>query len=1376
MVPKIHLLHFIVALSLFLPGLKSPAQKSLYQFNHLTIDQGLSHNTVYDIFQDSKGFLWFATSDGLNKYDGYNFTVFRHRMDDTSSISNNKVYCVCEDSSGFLWIGTQVGLNRYNPRTAKFKRYFYSPDENTSVASNFIRTIYTDSKGRLWIGTFGGGLDLYDPAKDAFIHYPLNNNRVSAIIEDPEGHIWVGNEKPGISLIDFENRTFRFFQFPLRNANQNLITGKKFRLDKKGNLWISTEGDGAYYFDLTSLTFTWYGHDPEKASLGSNIIQDVFVDPHGKVWFATDGAGITIYNPEKNTFSHIFCDPAIPGSLSSNAVYDLYADAQNILWIGTFAGGVNILDPFKKQFNHLTQIPFNPNSLSHKSVLAFCENKLDEIWIGTDGGGINIYNSREEIFKTIKAQTGAAGSLGSNSVTTLYRDRSGVIWAGTYAGGLNRYLGNYRFKSYKNIPGDTLSLINNNVWCLLEDKRGNLWVGTLGGLELMDRQNETFKHIKSNRVTALCEDSKGMIWIGGTGISLLDPLTLTYKTLPFKNKKDELLFGYDIRAIVEDNEGNIWFGSEGAGLIQYRPSNDALIYFTMRDGLPNDAVHQIVIDHHGMLWLSTNHGICRFNPKTKETRNFDVTDGLQSNQFSYGASMIDSKGFIWFGGVNGLNFFHPDSIRLNSFIPPVYITDLRVLNRPLRPGSRDFPLEENILYARKIVLPYKSAFSFEFTALNYTSSEKNLYSYTMEGFDNWSVPSNNRTATYTNLDPGTYYFRVKGSNNDGVWNPSAASIQVVILPPWWKTFWAYLAYLCIIVLLLLAFRSYLISRQRMKHELLLKEIEKQKMEEINQMKLKFFTNISHEFRSPLTLILGPLEKILHSETLEDSVKNQLKVIYRNASRLLRLINQLVEFRKIETGNLRLKVSQDDLVSFLKEIGGAFQEFVSMHHMDFSVEADPPCLPLWFDREALEKIFYNLLSNAFKFTPDGGSVAVHISCSSSLPEEFSGISSLRNQHVRIDVCDTGIGIPADQLDKIFDRFYQISRRDKPGNPHKIEGSGIGLALTRDLVELHKGIIFVSSEPGKGSCFTVLLPADKEVYSNDQIVDSAEKAPSHAPIETVNLLQSDESNHEMDFSDNDQTIEKPIILLVDDNSELRDFIKKGLGKKYRFIEAEDGDQGFTLALHQLPDLIISDIVMPGTDGIALCRKLKEHPNTEHIPIIMLTARSAEETRMEGFLSGADDYISKPFSISLLEIRISNILNARKKLWNKFRKELLMQPSELAVEHPDEVFLKKAMDIVEKYISDSSFDVRTFVKEMGMSRSVLYRRLEAVTGQSVNEFIRIIRLKRAAQLLSMNTYSVAEVAYEVGFNDPQYFSKCFHKYFHCTPSQYAANQEKQ
>ncbi|MGB9747899.1 MAG: two-component regulator propeller domain-containing protein [Bacteroidales bacterium] len=1374
------ILHFALIAGLFFQSVM--AQQFMFQFNHLTIDQGLSNNTIFDIYKDSKGFLWFATSDGLNKYDGYNFLVFRHRIDDSASISNNKTYCISEDSSGFLWVGTQAGLNRFDPHTGKFKRFFASPEKENSLSSNFIRTVYTDSKGRIWIGTFGGGLDLFEPVSQSFTHYPLNDNRVSSIIEDKEGHLWVGTEQPGINLVDPENNTFRFFPFPKGNANQKLLTGKKIRTDKQGNLWISTEGDGAYYFDLNSLSFKRFGYDPKKPSPGSNIIQDIYIDKSGNVWFATDGAGISVYNPKNNSFQHIRRDPAIPGSLSSNAVYDLFADAQNILWIGTFAGGINVLDPYKKQFYHLAQVPDNPKSLTHKSVLSFCEDNRDNIWIGTDGGGINIYKPHIGIVKAMTARPDVEGSLRSNSVTSLYFDHSGTIWAGTYAGGLNRYVGNFRFKTYQNNVSDTLSLINNNVWCLLEDKRGNFWIGTLEGLELMNRQNETFRHIKSHpekkglpvKVTALFEDSKGMIWVGGNGLGILDPLTLVYKPFTSNDRKALLLSNYDIRSITEDPQGNMWIGSEGAGLIKYSPLKDSLKFYTIQNGLPNDAVHQIVIDHHGILWLSTNHGICRFNPKTEEIRNFDISEGLQSNQFSYGASLFDKNGFIWFGGVNGLNFFHPDSIHFNKFIPPVYITELKMLNQADPNGVSGSPLTKNVFYTSKIILQYKSAFTLEFVSLNYTSSDKNLYTYMMEGFDTWSQPSGNRKATYTNLDPGTYHFCVKGSNNDGIWNPDVASIEVVILPPWWKSPWAYVAYITTIVLLLLAFRGYLISRQKMKHELLLKEVEKKKIEEVNQLKLQFFTNISHEFRSPLTLILGPLEKIMHTETIDESVRKQLKVTYRNASRLLRLINQILEFRKIETGNRRLRISRSDLVSFLKDIGGAFQDFISMHHMVFSIEAEPESIPAWFDREVLDKIFYNLLSNAFKFTPDGGSVSVYITISSDLPEDIAHIPSLQNGHIRIDIRDTGIGIPVDQKEKIFDRFYQISQKNKSINPHKIEGTGIGLALTRDLIHLHKGIILVSSEPGKGSCFTVFLPFDQNVYDNAQIDDNTEVFSSFANLEATTVLQAAESNQLTTNIENDQTIEKPIILVIDDNKDVREFIRNGLEKNYRILEAEDGNQGFTIALHQLPDLIISDVLMPETNGIILCENLKKHPHTEHIPVILLTARSAEEARLEGFLSGADEYISKPFSISFLEIRIANILNNRKKLWNRFRKELLMQPSELNVDHPDEVFLKKAMEVVEKHISDSSFDVKIFVKEMAMSRSVLYRRLEAVTGQSVNEFIKIIRLKRAAQLLTLNLYSVAEIAYEVGFNDPQYFSKCFRQYFHTTPSEYAANQK--
>jgi signal transduction histidine kinase/DNA-binding response OmpR family regulator len=737
------------------------------------------------------------------------------------------------------------------------------------------------------------------------------------------------------------------------------------------------------------------------------------------------------------------------------------------------------------------------------------------------------------------------------------------------------------------------------------------------------------------------------------------------------------------------------------------------------------------------------------------------------------AAMKNSKGYMYFGGLNGFNYFHPDSIRDNPFVPPVVFTDFVHFNAD---DKNSKVLNKHINYTDKIELPFKSVFTLEFTALNYTSTEKNEYEYKLEGFsDEWIQAGNQRTATYTNLDPGDYTFRVKGSNNDLIWNEEGSEVAITILPPWWKTKAAFVAYALLIILIFYSFRSYLVSKQKMKNNLIIKDLEKKKIEEVNQMKLRFFTNISHEFRTPLSLIMGPIESMLEMKSLDKGVTRQLKLMQGNAERLFRLINQLMDFRKIETGNMQLRASKDDIVRFLKEIKNAFNEFAKKHHITYEISAPVDKVEMYFDHDKLDKVFYNLLSNAFKFTPDHGTISVMIHMI-----DKNGSDNPR-QHLEIIVQDTGAGISSDRLPKVFDRFYQIGNTSKFKRTVKQEGTGIGLALSKELIELHHGNIQVQSMEGLGTKFIIHLPVDDSHLTPEEIVHQPDY-DAYMHNELYKFLSSDEPSEELSQTNesgsesNEKAGNLKKILVVEDNHEVREFIRVSLEPEYQVYEAEDGIAGFDAAQKEVPDLIINDIMMPRMDGVELTGKLKKDDITCHIPVILLTAKDTVEFKIKGLEIGADDYICKPFNVRLLKTRIKNLIENRVTLQNKFRKDILLEPKEVAVTSSDEKFLKKAMQVVENHISDSSFNVMVFVKEMGMSRSVMYRKLEAVTGQSVNEFIRSIRLKRAAQLLALNEFTISEITYEVGFNDPQYFSKCFSKQFGKTPSAYASDFKKE
>jgi signal transduction histidine kinase/ligand-binding sensor domain-containing protein/DNA-binding response OmpR family regulator len=1372
----------ILFLLLLKPGY---TQQTDFLFEHLTIDHGLSNNTVTSIARDHLGFMWFATNEGLTRFDGYDYIVYQHDRENTSTLSNNKIHCVYVDSQNTLWVGTRMGLNRYNRDLNNFTRFLNDPNDINSLSNNSIRTIYEDREGILWFGTLGGGLNKYDQATGKFSRYNFPDRNVSSIIEDSKGNFWVGTSAPALILFDWRNNAFTSYEFnsgPVHGLKPE--TGKTLYEDNQGNIWVCTEGAGLYRFNIAQKKFTDHFKKDGKG-INSNIVSDIFQINNDQLWIATDGGGINIYNLKTKSFSYIRHNITDIKSLTTNAIYTFLQDQDDVIWIGTFGGGVNILNPYRQEFRFFTQRAIEKSSLNHKSVLSFHEDSKGRIWVGTDGGGLNLFDASSGTFKSFSHSADNAQSISSNVVTCIKEDSRGTLWVGTFAGGLNRFnaiKGN--FERYQYNPADAKSIGSNNVWKLMEDKDNELWIGTLDGLEKYNYFNNTFTRIPAiehegnifpGRVLSLFQDSRGNIWVGSTGLGILDKSSMEFSFPQTASRVSNELTDYDVRDIFEDKKGNIWIATEGAGLIMFDPYTGHSQKFTARDGLPGDAIHQIIQDDSGIFWLSTNKGISRFDYNGRTFSNYNVHDGLQSNQFAYSASLYSRSGEIYFGGVNGFNVFHPSRIKKNFKPPQVYITDFSLFNKPVEIAAEGSPLLSHILQTTHITLPYQSVFSFKFTAINYISTLKNSYKYKLEGFDDWNYVGNQRTATYTNINPGKYTFRVIAANNDGVWNEEGTGIHITILPPFWRTWIAYVLYIALFSIIFYFILRFVINRQKYKHDLMIKDLERNKSEEINQMKLRFFTNIAHEFRTPLTLILGPLDKIMSSQdTIEPSLKKQLLIMGRNTGRLLRLINELMEFRKIELGKVKLKVVKADLVSFIKDVTSVFDEHAQMHDIHFTFESKSEVLEAWFDKEKMEKVIYNILSNSFKFTPDCGAIHVRIDLTSRKAEGF--VKAPPTAFAEIIIQDNGIGISPRDLPKIFDHFYQVKPANTPGHSSSISGTGIGLALSKELIELHKGEITALSEPGKGSTFRIVFPIDKKYFNPDIVVEQTTDDFTFQYSPGLYGIPHTEFNQYPGpaFEGAESGI-KPVLLIIDDNPDMRSYLRSSLEESYIIYDAANGAEGLKRALDLMPDIIVSDVMMPEMDGIEFCRRIKQDINTSHLPVILLTAKTSDEFTMEGYDAGADDYVPKPFNPRLLHIRIKNILEMRHQLRDRFRKEGILQPSEVSVTSQDEIFLRKAMDVVEQNISNTEFRVSSFVSEMNMSRSVLYRKFEALTGHSVNEFVRNTRLKRAAQLLTLNELTVSEVSYEVGFNDPQYFSKCFNKFFGMTPSEYARTNAK-
>jgi signal transduction histidine kinase/AraC-like DNA-binding protein len=874
------------------------------------------------------------------------------------------------------------------------------------------------------------------------------------------------------------------------------------------------------------------------------------------------------------------------------------------------------------------------------------------------------------------------------------------------------------------------------------------------------------KQANSKRyVRTIFEDSKKNLWLGTTqGLQLADSSKSNFTT--FRNIADNInsLSNSAIIDIYEDKKGDLWIGTE-YGLNHFNPNTKVFTRFNTTDGLPNNRIFGILEDDNGYLWISTSKGISKIGIGRKDGKNgtekgkvfirnctnYTSDDGLQSNQFNYSSRLKTKDGEMFFGGVKGLSSFYPEEIKNNKFVPPVVIVDFKLFNKSVNPGDADSILHKAISETEEIVLNYdQSFFALEYAALNFVSPKKNQYAHKLEGLDkDWIYTGNNGTASYTGIMPGNYIFRVKASNNDGIWNMKGTSIKITIKPPFWKTIPAYITYFMAFISMVLYFRHQFLARQKSKMQNELERIKAEKNHEINQIKLQFFTNVSHEFRTPLTLILGPLEKLIAEKPKNEGGNKLLlyELMQRNAQRLLRLVNQLMDFRKLEAGELGLKASCKDIIAFIANVANSFKFQAENRNITFTINSEVDEKQVWFDPDKLEKIISNLLSNAFKFTHEEGKIE---------------INTRLDKDIIISISDSGIGIHKENLQSIFKRFYQVPKMQ---TSEKV-GTGIGLALTKELVELHKGIISVDSEVGKGTCFTIRIPTGLKSVEQEQTI-SKFVIPEEKEV-TPNNITEEENKSDVEKP---VTIKKdsPLLLIVEDNDDMRLFIKNELISLYRIVVAPNGKEGIKKAFDAMPDLIISDVMMPEVTGFELCNTLKTDERTSHIPIILLTSLSSKENKLLGLETSADDYISKPFNIEILRARIKNLINSRIKLREYFLRRLTPINDSATAESLDDKFLKRAIDLVNKNIADFNFSNDEFIAQIGMSRTALYSKLKSLTNLTVSEFIQSMRMRKAEQLLKDGSATISNVAYNVGFKNPSHFSRCFRKHFNITPVDY-------
>ena len=1341
------------------------SQTNKYRLNNLSTVDGLSQSSVIAIHQDAIGQMWFGTRDGLNKYDGSRFTVYRNNPRDTTSISNNDILSVETDKSGNIWVGTYNGLNCYNPLKNAFRQYFHASKGN-SLCDNTVWTI-KDIKNEIWIGT-SRGLSIYNKTTKKFttlFHYSRNrlslpNNFVLSILETKRGEIWIGTAKGLCRLIGRKNGVFSFQHYNDPEKGESIFV-QSIKEDAAGNLWIGTKSSGIYKYQVATKKLLSLLANGKQNGIDADV-RSIDIDHKGVLWVGAYN-GVSVIQPN-GTIQKVYNNP--DKATSTGKIKSVFTDKKGSVWIGTYYNGINIWDVSNVNFTNLNQYS-GKKALSFDVVSSIVTDKNKNIYFGTEGGGITILNSSTQTTSYLYANNTSESSR--NNIKSMYISDNGILWIGTLSEGLAAYDTKSKRFITDNISPDLRKLLKQSGVYVIKKGRKNdiIWLGTFGkGLIRYDTTNNTYQVIgndnysdnflTSDRIRTLLIDKKDCIWIGTQSglnqinLSDFDNNNYHINHFFFDNK---VLSGDDILSLFQDKKNRIWIGTKAKGMYLFNGKTFNKVNINLGNSSVT-SIHSISEDSNNNLWLSTNYGIVKYKPSQNLVTIYDQKDGLVSNEFNDNANLQLNSHLFYYGGPLGVTYFDSNQIAVNRYSPKVILTDFKVKNESVGIDGEQEILEKSISYTKSLSLNYDNAnFSINFAIPNFVNSTNNKYVYRLVGLDdNWTTTTNTEVA-YTIQRPGTYHFEVKGSNNDGVWNKIPTTLEIIIEPAPWRSGWAFLFYFLIVGVALYGLISIIRTKENLKQELELEQVESKINKENTLAKLQFFTNISHEFRTPLTLILGPLQQILSDYNGSNEMYKKLLVIENSANHLLSLINRLMDFRKFENNQFILESAEGNIVKFLKEIYLSFTEYAKDGGYTFNFNTSDEEILVYYDRYKFERVFFNLLSNAFRYTPKGGVISVNIK------KEASDII--------IEVEDSGVGIAQENIDKIFELFFEIPTH-KNAQVNYNKGSGIGLSIVKNIVLLHKGTIDVKNKNDKGVIFTVTLPlgkkhlAPEEIISDFKISDDVSQYISQLDI--VETIDTD------DVTDLVVQEDKYTVLIVEDHKVLRSFMKNLLRKEYNVIEAENGKKGLKKALEHIPDLIISDVVMPEMVGTELCAKIKENIKTSHIPVILLTSRSSLIYKIEGLENGADDYISKPFNLKEFKLRIKNLLDSTQRLKAKFSSDDAFSPEELTVSSLDEQLLKKAFKVVEENIGNEQFDIPFFSSELGVSRTMLFTKIKAWTNLTPNDFVQEIRMKRAAQLLEQNKLNISQISYKVGFNNPKYFSKCFQKKFGETPSQYA------
>ncbi len=1322
-----------------------------FRFYKITTNEGLSHSTVYAIVQDHKGFMWFGTRAGLNRFDGEQVITFYADPHNTPGLCSNTITALAVGPSGLLYVGTSQGLSVYDQEHEVFHRLSFHKQ-----SLGYINKIFVSEDSSIFIGSANG---LYIKREDQVkLEKIVDGVNIFDIIEFKKDVFWVSTPEKILMINSFGEiiKQYTTISSPLADSVRLRQNISCFYKDSDGQVWLGTKQNGLFKYndskDWFEPVFNSHGYN----ALEVNIIRSISEDLQHNLWIGTE-SGLFIYDIEANKvkwYGQSYDKSAT--KLNDEAIYSIYRSKEGIMWLGTYFGGVNMARPEEKGF-HTLVADGGKQYLSGKAISQIMEDRKGRIWIATEDGGVNIWNRAEDTMRYLRNIPGE-NSLSVNNVHALYQDEDGMVWIGTFLGGLNKYNPVTGKVTVFENRWKNSSFQSSMVYAIHQDINDTLWIGTQGGLNIFDKKEKVYKPFrpdifKGKFIYDIYEEQSGQLWFCVMNADSI------YRYDPRNGKLERYRYDYSRNAVtkhgvisaLEDSKGNMWFGTVGQGLLLFDSMTHSFQSFTVADGLPNNYVYGILEDSEHNLWLSTNKGLSRFDVGKEEFKNFDISHGLPNNQFNFRSAFESDDGWMFFGTINGLCYFHPDSLSFNNMPPQVYFSGLKLFNSSVPIGDQSI-LSKSINATKSITLEYAdNVITIDYAAINYFSLGNNQFAYYMEGFEpDWNYVGDKKSATYTNLSPGDYVFKVKAANNNGLWSEAPRTLKIHVLPPFWMTPWAIVLYVAVLTGLILLYRAFLNYRNKEKMAIRIERLEREKALELNKHKINFFTYISHEFKTPLTLIIASIDKFLQGEPTSIQHMAGYRSIKRNAKRLHFLIDQLMEFRRVETNHAKVNFDKGDVILFMKDTFYAFAPLFNRKNIEFHFSAEPEKQIAYFDSDKLEKIVTNLISNAAKYTPAEGLVEMKVNI----------ISAEHGDTLNVVISDTGLGINEDEVGRVFTDFYQTEQGRITSN-----GTGIGMAMVKSLVTFLKGDIHIESDHYNGTKVTVGVPLPIEPKGQ-----AVRFIQGNKTLDIGHELYDEEG--ELSEAHRGTTRLRPAkykLLIVEDNREIVSFLARHFSTNYSIARAFNGREALAKVEKAVPDIIISDVMMPKMDGIEFCRQIKGNVNTSHIPLVLLTAKATLENRLRGLDEGADAYISKPFNLQELELTIKNLLESRNRLKSHFLKYGNLNNTEIPINNRDQDFLIKLTNIVEDHLDDSDFNITAFTKAAGVSRTLLHIKLKKLANLSASEFIKTIRLQHAEELLKNADFTVSEIAYKVGYSDPSYFSRTFKEKYKVNPTEF-------